>query len=79
MTSEKLRGVPLILAAQRLGMSPERVRRRIANGELHGWQETNGRWLVNVRSIAAVLRQRKERKIESIDTVFDALQLAKIR
>jgi hypothetical protein len=55
-----MESVPITVAAQRLGMSWERVWRRVLNGDLHG-EKVGNRWLVSTASLDAAERELKAR------------------
>jgi hypothetical protein len=48
----------LPLAAQRAGMSSDRMRRRVLSGEIAG-RLVAGRWLIDSNSLAQFLRQQQ--------------------
>jgi predicted site-specific integrase-resolvase len=50
--------VPMTIAAQRLGISRERVLRWVLTGQLKGHQR-DGRWYADADSVRIVMRERK--------------------
>lgn len=57
-------GVPLVLAAQQLGMRYDRAWQYVLQGKLEG-EQRGGRWFVSRASIARMARERKRASMAS--------------
>jgi DNA repair exonuclease SbcCD ATPase subunit len=63
--------LPLKAAAERLGMSPAGLLKRIRRGQLQAQRDNHGKWLVQVEALSEADKNKRPRTVRSDKTVAD--------